>query len=272
MIRKTKAASLLLALALLPWCGGQAVAGPLDEAKARAHLDAVAAGDLEALMRDYAEDAYMEWVGGPLDGRYRGKAEIRAVWQKFIAANAGKPRPANFGKLCSKGSALHLTAQPHLLSARVSGSYDGRSLDGTSVYAEKNWGAAFADHWWWGQGPGVAFAGGRIHGVAPTAVVAWTDRETIALAPPVARTVARAGGGEWHIRAHSPRWRIEIEGAADGGLRLPVPLPAERRLELRSNHHLTGQLEARVWRGRRLWLHSSGLAGLEDGAVSRSAS
>ena len=99
MIRKTKAASLLLALALLPWCGGQAVAGPLDEAKARAHLDAVAAGDLEALMRDYAEDAYMEWVGGPLDGRYRGKAEIRAVWQKFIAANAGKPRPARFGKL-----------------------------------------------------------------------------------------------------------------------------------------------------------------------------
>jgi ketosteroid isomerase-like protein len=99
MIRKTKAASLLLALALLPWCGGQAVAGPLDEAKAKAHLDAVAAGDLDALMRDYADDAYMEWVGGPLDGRYRGKAEIRAVWQKFIAANAGKPRPAHFGKL-----------------------------------------------------------------------------------------------------------------------------------------------------------------------------
>jgi len=99
MIRKTKAASLLLALALLPWCGGQALAGPLDEAKAKAHLDAVAAGDLEALMRDYADDAYMEWVGGPLDGRYRGKAEIRAVWQKFIAANAGKPRPAHFGKL-----------------------------------------------------------------------------------------------------------------------------------------------------------------------------
>ena len=99
MIRKTKAASLLLALALLPWCGGQALAGPLDEAKAKAHLDAVAAGDLDALMRDYADDAYMEWVGGPLDGRYRGKAEIRAVWQKFIAANAGKPRPAHFGKL-----------------------------------------------------------------------------------------------------------------------------------------------------------------------------
>ena len=114
MIRKTKAASLLLALALLPWCGGQAVAGPLDEAKAKAHLDAVAAGDLEALMRDYADDAYMEWVGGPLDGRYRGKAAIRAVWQKFIAANAGKPRPANFGKLTAlsnpRGTSLQAKA------------------------------------------------------------------------------------------------------------------------------------------------------------------
>ena len=57
MIRKTKVASMILTLALPPWCGGQAVAGPLDEAKAKAHLDAVAAGDLEALMRDYADDA-----------------------------------------------------------------------------------------------------------------------------------------------------------------------------------------------------------------------
>ena len=91
------------------------VAGPLDEAKAQAHLNAVAAGDLEALMRDYAEDAYMDWVGGPLDGRYHDKAAIRAVWQKFIAANAGKPRPAKFGKLESyanpKGASVEATAE-----------------------------------------------------------------------------------------------------------------------------------------------------------------
>jgi len=104
MIRKTKVASLILAMAVLPWCGGQAVAGPLDEAKAKVHLDAVAAGDLDALMRDYADDAYLEWVGGPLDGRYHGKAAIRAVWQKFIAANAGKPRPASFGKVTALGN------------------------------------------------------------------------------------------------------------------------------------------------------------------------
>jgi ketosteroid isomerase-like protein len=107
---------LIAAMAVLPFClAHSAFAGPLDEAKADAHLKAVAAGDLEALMRDYADDAYMDWVGGPLDGRYRGKAAIRTVWEKFIAANAGKPRPANIGKLVAftnpKGASLEARAE-----------------------------------------------------------------------------------------------------------------------------------------------------------------
>jgi hypothetical protein len=165
---------------------------------------------------------------------------------------------------------------PHLLSASVSGHAvlgDRRlSLDGARVYAEKNWGTAFASHWWWGQasledGAGVAFAGGRVHGVAPTAVVAWTPDGLVSLAPPYARTVARASGGEWHIRARSSRHAIEIRGEATGPpLRLPVPIPAERRLEIRSEHHLAGRLEVTVRRGRRTILHGeSALAGLEDG-------
>lgn len=90
----------LLALAILPLClSGPALAGPIDEAKARAHLDAIAAGDLEGLMRDYAEDAYLDWVGGPLEGRYRGKAQIRALWEKWIGANKGQPRPVQRGAL-----------------------------------------------------------------------------------------------------------------------------------------------------------------------------
>ena len=92
-----------------------AQAGPLDESKAKAHLQAIAAGDLNALMRDYPEDAYMDWVGGPLDGRYRGKAAIGEVWKKFIAANHGKPRPAKLGKLESysnpKGTAFEVAAE-----------------------------------------------------------------------------------------------------------------------------------------------------------------
>jgi hypothetical protein len=164
---------------------------------------------------------------------------------------------------------------PHLLSASVSGraTLGDRtlSLDGARVYAEKNWGTAFASHWWWGQASledgGVAFAGGRVHGVAPTAVVAWTPGGLVSLAPPLARTVARASGGEWHIRARSPRHAIEIRGEATGPpLRLSVPIPAERRLEARSEHHLAGRLDVTVRRGRRVLLRGeSELAGLEDG-------
>ena len=92
-----------------------AQAGPLDEAKAKAHLQAVAAGDMDALMRDYPADAYMDWVGGPLEGRYRGKEAIGEVWKKFIASNHGKPRPAKLGKLESygnpKGTAFAVAAE-----------------------------------------------------------------------------------------------------------------------------------------------------------------
>lgn len=99
----------LLALAM------PAVAGPLDEAKAEVHLKAIADGNMDILMRDYPEGAFMEWVGGPLDGRYRGKSAIQAVWQKFIAANDAQPRPAKLGKpqvfANPKGAAIAVAAE-----------------------------------------------------------------------------------------------------------------------------------------------------------------
>jgi hypothetical protein len=165
---------------------------------------------------------------------------------------------------------------PHLLGARVTGEALGRRLDGCHVYAEKNWGGAFADHWWWGQAPlgedaGVAFAGGRVHGAAPTAIVVWSPRGLVRLAPPLARTVTRAGGGEWRIRARTPLTWIDLEGSVDGpGLRLPVPIPDERRLETRSTHHLLGQVRVTVRRGRGFWLREeTSLAALEDGRPER---
>ena len=156
---------------------------------------------------------------------------------------------------------------PWLLGARVTGSTDfGVSLSGGSVYAEKNWGGAFAEHWWWGQAPGLAFAGGRVHGVAPTAVVAWTGDGLVTFAPPLARTVVRAGGGEWRLRTASPRWSVELAGAAAAPLRLAVPIPAERRLEVRSSHYLLGDVSYVVRRGRRVWSRYAGPGALEDGA------
>ncbi|MGB9128488.1 MAG: nuclear transport factor 2 family protein [Thiobacillus sp.] len=97
-----------------------ATAGPLDEKKAAAHLQAVAAGDVEALMRDYAEDASMDWVGGPLDGRYRGRAAIREVWQKFAVQNDGQPRPARFG-------GIEQFAHPQGVTLTASAEYGGKT-------------------------------------------------------------------------------------------------------------------------------------------------
>ncbi|RAU23732.1 hypothetical protein CU669_01110 [Paramagnetospirillum kuznetsovii] len=95
-------------------------AGPLDERKAVEHLDAVAAGNLDVLMRDYSADAYMDWVGGGLDGRYRGKEQIQAVWTKFIANNDGQPRPAKFSK-------PHAYANPKGASIEASAEYGGKA-------------------------------------------------------------------------------------------------------------------------------------------------
>jgi tocopherol cyclase len=169
---------------------------------------------------------------------------------------------------------------PHLLGGRVTGDVElsGRSLQlaGADAYAEKNWGAAFAAHWWWGQGhvedgAGVAFAGGRLRrgplAIAPTAVAVWAPGALISLAPPLARTAAGAGGGAWRISARSARWRVALEGEAPGApLRLPVPVPAERRVDFRADHHLVGRLALTVHRGRRLWLRGEApVAALEDG-------
>jgi ketosteroid isomerase-like protein len=120
MMNKLSKSFLTLAIAASPWfTAPSAFSGPLDEAKARAHLAAIAASDLEGLMRDYADDAYMEWVGGPLDGRYRGKDQIRLVWQKFITVNEGKPRPVKLGK-------PQAYANPRGASIEARAAYDGK--------------------------------------------------------------------------------------------------------------------------------------------------
>jgi ketosteroid isomerase-like protein len=64
-------------------------AGPLDEARVKARVAATARGDIDAIMADYTDDAVFQWVGGGLDGEYRGRAAIRGVWDKF-KANQGE--------------------------------------------------------------------------------------------------------------------------------------------------------------------------------------
>ena len=80
---------LLCLSALLPTL---AFAGPLDEKAAEAHLAAIAGADIEQLMTAYDDSAVVEWIGGPLDGRYQGREAIREVWLKFFKNNDGQPR------------------------------------------------------------------------------------------------------------------------------------------------------------------------------------
>jgi hypothetical protein len=177
---------------------------------------------------------------------------------------------------------LHQYWHPHLLGGRAVGK---AVLGGAEVsvdaaaYAEKNWGAAFSDHWWWGQAfpeqsVCVAFAGGRLRlgpvAAAPTAVVVRVGDELVRLGPPFARMAAAASDGAWRIRGRSPRYEVRIEGALSDSppAALPVPLPAERALEPRSRQILAGRLDVTLRRGRRvLYRGESELAGLEHGTA-----
>ena len=176
---------------------------------------------------------------------------------------------------------LHQYWHPHLLGGLAYGRarLGDRTvvLDGAATYAEKNWGAAFSAHWWWGQAfpePSVcvAFAGGRLGlgrlTVAPTAVVVLAGGKLVRLGPPAARMAAAASDGAWRVRGRSARHAVLIEGDAQpaAAAALPVPLPAERTLELRSRQVLAGRLAVSVWRGSRLFYRGeSQLAGLEHG-------
>ena len=218
---------------------------------------AVLRGSDRRLVVDLGEDARLEAV---LEGR--------AEWPRRALGGLG---------LGQAVPGLPQYWHPHLLHARVRGQAvlgrDTWSLDGFGGYGEKNWGGAFPGVWWWGQvgfgdGAMAAFAGGRLRGpLAATAVVARAGDEMAALAPPGALVVAEAAAGEWRIRARSPRWTVTLEGERQAAPHvLPVPVPAERRSELRSEHHLAGAMRAELRRGRRVLLRAeSGVAGLELG-------
>jgi hypothetical protein len=169
---------------------------------------------------------------------------------------------------------------PHLLGARVTGQVrlEGEAVDlsRATAYAEKNWGPAFTEHWWWGQAQGfpsadacVAFAGGRvvlgaIRG-APTAVALRLEDRVLRLGPPFARMTAAVGATGWRVRARSPRFSLDLEGEAVGRPAvLPVPVPGRREVEDRSHQHLAGRLQITLRRGRRVvFAGESALAGLE---------
>ena len=73
----------VLAAALLAPIG-TTHAAPADDA--RTHFQAIASGDLQMVMRAYADQAQFHWVGGPLDGTYATPDAIRGLWTRFTQA------------------------------------------------------------------------------------------------------------------------------------------------------------------------------------------
>jgi hypothetical protein len=179
---------------------------------------------------------------------------------------------------------------PHALGGRAEGRaiLDGREIDltGWDVYAEKNWGGAFPDRWWWGEAQGferrdvaVAFAGGPVAlgpvRFAATAVVVRLGDQVLRLGDPLLSPVrASVGDGRWSLAGRGPLWSVEIEAAGPPAAAhiLPVPLPAERRSVPGALEHLAGRLRLVVRRrGRVVFAGESRLAGLEDGGGDRAA-
>jgi ketosteroid isomerase-like protein len=109
---RPSAASVLLFLA-----AGAALAGPAGDS-AQAHFRAVAGGQVENLLSHYADDATLEWVGGPLDGRYAGKIALGEAWNKFARAQ---------GELTFKVSNVQESANPKGATVTANVVFGGKS-------------------------------------------------------------------------------------------------------------------------------------------------
>jgi hypothetical protein len=253
----------VVALAAHP--GGLVRSRLVPEATADPHGLGVTAGDV---LRGSASALHVDL--GP-DARLDVALQEPRPWPHRVFGGIGAPQIV---------PGLPQYWHPHLLGARVAGQArlgeETVDLSGATAYAEKNWGPAFTEHWWWGQAQGfpgadacVAFAGGRVAlgpvGGAPTAVVVALEDRVLRLAPPFARMTAAVGAAGWRVHGRSARHSVEIEGEAAGAPAvLPVPVPGRREVTDRSHQHLAGRLRVVVRAGRRtLFAGESLLAGLE---------
>ena len=78
--------STTVGLLLLAGCAAnQANAGSAGD-KAAEHFNAIGAGQIDTVTAGYTDATVFQWIGGPLDGEYRGKAAVVELWRKFTGA------------------------------------------------------------------------------------------------------------------------------------------------------------------------------------------
>jgi len=85
-----RAGALLVLGMALAFAGGCAelMRGPALPPRGMAyyHWEAIARNDVGMATISYSPNATLEWVGGPLQGKYTGPAAIAEVWTKFFIA------------------------------------------------------------------------------------------------------------------------------------------------------------------------------------------
>lgn len=85
---------------------------------AQMHFKAIATGDVSSIMSQYAPDATFLWIGGPLDGSYRGTNAIRSVWEKFAHA---------VGKTTEKASDIVVGTNPKGMTVTANVEFVGKT-------------------------------------------------------------------------------------------------------------------------------------------------
>ncbi len=93
------------------------LAGPAGDS-AQAHFKAIDGGQVDALMAQYHDQATLHWVGGPLDGTYTGKEQLREVWSKFTGTQ---------GTLVVKVSELRESANPKGITVTANVIFSGQN-------------------------------------------------------------------------------------------------------------------------------------------------
>ena len=78
--------STVAGLLLLTGCAASQAMAETAADRATAHFNAIGSGQVEAATAPYTDTSVFQWIGGPLDGSYQGKAAITKVWQKFAKA------------------------------------------------------------------------------------------------------------------------------------------------------------------------------------------
>lgn len=104
MTKKTVAIAAAMGLAALPAFAG------MTAPDAQMHFKAVASADLSAIMSQYKPDATLYWMGGPLDGAYKGTDQIKGVWSKFVKAMGATSATVKDVKVAGAGMGMTVTA------------------------------------------------------------------------------------------------------------------------------------------------------------------